>query len=219
LFIMSISISWAVGNCAVRSARQPFSMSEQKSHQIVDKKTVWEGRFIRILLLEYRDDKGNVRRWEAVERVNCDGIVAVIPITKEGEILMIRQFRPALNSYVIEFPAGLNDKGETLVDAARRELIEETGYTSETFELLVEGPVSSGLSTEVLTVYLAREATPATPSLRERHPIEETEDIEVIRTPLMSAYATIEEFRGRGDAADLKIYGFIELARNRMNNL
>ena len=85
--------------------------------------------------------------------------------------------------------------------------------------MLVEGPVSSGLSTEVLTVYLAREATPATPSLRERHPIEETEDIEVIRTPLMSAYATIEEFRGRGDAVDLKIYGFIELARNRMNNL
>jgi len=194
-------------------------MSENKTLQIIDKKTVWEGRFIRMLLLEYSDDKGNVRRWEAVERVNCNGIVAVIPITKEGEVLMIRQFRPALNSYVIEFPAGLNDKGETLVDAARRELIEETGYTSETFELLAEGPVSSGLSNEVLSVYLAREATQASLSLRESHPIEETEDIEVIRTPLMSAYDTIEEFRGRGDAVDLKIYGFIELARNRMNKL
>ena len=185
---------------------------------MIGKQTVWEGSFIRMLLLEYSDDKGNVRRWEAVERINCDGIVAVIPVTKEGEVLMIRQFRPAMNGYVIEFPAGLNDKGETLVDAARRELIEETGYTSQTFELLAEGPVSSGLSTEVLTVYLAKEATPASISLRERYPIEETEDIEVIRTPLMSAYATIEEFRGRGDAADLKIYGFIELARNRINN-
>ena len=194
-------------------------MSENKALQIIDKQTVWEGRFIRMLLLEYHDDKGKVRRWEAVERINCDGIVAIIPITKEGEVLMIRQFRPALNSYVIEFPAGLNDKGETLVDAARRELIEETGYMSETFELLAESPVSSGLSAEVLTVYLARDATPASLSLRERHPIEETEDIEVIRTPLTSVYETIEEFRGRGDAADLKIYGFIELARNRMNNL
>jgi ADP-ribose pyrophosphatase len=194
-------------------------MSENKALQIIDRQTVWEGRFIRVLLLEYHDDKGKVRRWEAVERINCDGIVAIIPITKEGEVLMIRQFRPALNSYVIEFPAGLNDKGETLVDAARRELIEETGYMSETFELLAEGPVSSGLSAEVLTVYLARDATPASLSLRERHPIEETEDIEVIRTPLTSVYETIEEFRGRGDAADLKIYGFIELARNRMNNL
>ena len=194
-------------------------MSNNKPMQMIDKQTVWEGSFIRMLLLEYSDGKGNIRRWEAVERVNCDGIVAVIPVTKEGEVLMIRQFRPAMNGYVIEFPAGLNDKGETLVDAAWRELIEETGYTSQTFELLAEGPVSSGLSSEVLTVFLAREATPASISLRERYPIEETEDIEVIRTPLMSAYATIEEFRGRGDVADLKIYGFIELARNRINNL
>ncbi|MGO9379402.1 MAG: NUDIX hydrolase [Dissulfurispiraceae bacterium] len=194
-------------------------MSERQPHPIIDKKTVWEGNFIRTLLLEYCDDQGNIRSWEAVERVNCDGIVAVIPVTKEGEVLMIRQFRPVLNSYVIEFPAGLNDKGETLVDAARRELIEETGYTSETFEFLAEGPVSSGLSTEVLTVYLAREATPASPQLRERHPIEETEDIEVVRAPLLSAYEMIEEFRGKGDVVDLKIYGFIALARMRMNNL
>jgi len=194
-------------------------MSERQSHPIIDKKIVWEGSFIRTLLLEYCDDKGNVRRWEAVERVNCDGIVAVIPVTKEGEVLMIRQFRPALNSYVIEFPAGLNDKGESLVDAARRELIEETGYTSENFEYLAEGPVSSGLSTEVLTVYLAREAKPASLQVRERHPIEETEDIEVLRTPLLSAYETIEEFRKKGDFVDLKIYGFIALARKRLTNL
>lgn len=194
------------------------NMPEQRPYTILGKKTVWEGSFIRALLLEYHDDMGRIRSWEAVERVNCNGIVAVIPVTKEGEVLMIRQFRPVLNNYVIEFPAGLNDKSEILVDAARRELIEETGYTCENFELLAEGPVSSGLSTEVLTVYLAREAIPASLSLRESHPIDETEDIEVIRTPLLSAYEKIEEFRRKGDAVDLKIYGFIELARSRLNN-
>jgi len=154
----------------------------KKPLQIIDRKVVWEGNFIRALLLEYRDDKGEVRRWEAVERVNCNGIVVIIPVTAEGDLLLIRQFRPVLNSYVIEFPAGLNDKGETLLDAARRELIEETGYTSETFELMAEGPVSSGLSTEILTVFLARDALPASPALREKHPVEETESIELVRT-------------------------------------
>ena len=194
-------------------------MTEKKPHQIIERKTVWEGTFIRMLLLQFRDDKGNVQRWEAVERVNCNGVVAVIPVTREGEVLLIRQFRPALNSYVIEFPAGLNDKGETLVDAARRELIEETGYTSETFELLAEGPVSSGLSTEVLTRLSCKGSDAASMQLRERHPIEESEDIEVIRTPLVSAYETVAEFRGKGDVVDLKIYGFIALARERINNL
>ena len=189
----------------------------KKPLQIIDRKVVWEGNFIRALLLEYRDDKGEVRRWEAVERVNCNGIVVIIPVTAEGDLLLIRQFRPVLNSYVIEFPAGLNDKGETLLDAARRELIEETGYTSETFELMAEGPVSSGLSTEILTVFLARDALPASPALREKHPVEETESIELVRTPLTYAYETIAEYRGKGDAADLKIYGFIELALKKLN--
>ena len=168
-------------------------------------------------MLEYRNEKGEARRWEAVERVNCSGIVVIIPVTKEGDLLLIRQFRPVLNNYVIEFPAGLNDKGETLIDAARRELIEETGYTSEGLELMAEGPVSSGLSTEILTVFLAREAAPAPPDLLKKYPIDETEEIEVVRTPLVSAYETIEEFRRRGDIADLKIYGFIELARQRID--
>jgi 8-oxo-dGTP pyrophosphatase MutT (NUDIX family) len=192
-------------------------MPVNKPLQIIERKIVWEGNFIRALLLEYRDEKGKIRGWEAVERVNCKGIVVIIPVTKEGDLLLIRQFRPVLNSYVIEFPAGLNDKGETLLDAARRELIEETGYTSETFELIAEGPVSSGLSTEVLTIFLASEALPASPALRGKYPIEETESIELIRTPLVSAYETIAEYRGKGDAVDLKIYGFIEIASKKLN--
>ena len=189
----------------------------KKALQIIGRKIVWAGNFIRVLLLEYRDEKGEIRRWEAIERVNCNGIVVIIPVTKEGDLLLIRQFRPVLNSYVIEFPAGLNDKGETLLNAARRELIEETGYTSETFELMAEGPVSSGLSSEVLTVFLAREALPASPELRAKYPIEETESIELVRTPLMSAYETIVKYQSQGDVVDLKLYGFIELARKKIN--
>jgi ADP-ribose pyrophosphatase len=190
-------------------------MQGKRRYEIISRTPVWEGRFIRVVMLKYKDNKGGNRVWEAVERVNCNGIVAIIPVTSDGDVLLIRQFRPTMNCFVIEFPAGLNDKGEDLLDAARRELIEETGYMSEDFEFLAEGPISIGLSTEMLTVYIAQNVRLATKELREKNPIDETEDIELIKVPLASAYETIEAYRKKGDLVDIKIYGFIELAKQR----
>ncbi len=180
---------------------------------IIDKKTVWEGRFIRSIILTYKDHSGNMRNWEAVERVNCNGIIAVVPVTKNGELLLIRQFRPVVNNFVIEFPAGLNDKNESLVDAAKRELIEETGYSADDFMFLCEGPLSSGLSTEILSVFLAKDAVPATSELKQRYLADETEDIEIIKTPISELHNALENFRKSGDYIDLKIYGLVELAK------
>jgi ADP-ribose pyrophosphatase len=193
-------------------------MSGKKRYKMMGRKIVWEGRFIRAMLLEYMDYKGEVRCWEGVERVKVNGIVGIIPVTSDGNLLLIRQFRPLLNCYVIELPAGLNDKGETLVEAAKRELIEETGYMCDNLVLVAEGPVSIGLSTETMSVFLAPDAVPATPQLLAEFPIDDTEDIEVIKTPLMSAYETIAEYRAKGDLADIKIYGFIQLARNMIQD-
>lgn len=184
--------------------------------EIIDKKTVWEGNFIRSLILTYKDHSGSLRNWEAVERVNCNGIVAIVPVTTKGEFLLIRQFRPVMNNFVVEFPAGLNDKGESLIDAARRELIEETGYTADEFIFLSEGPLSSGLSAEILSVFLAKNAVPATSQLKEQYPAEETENIEIIKTPVSKVYETLEAFRKSGDFIDLKIYGLVELARMKV---
>ncbi len=193
-----------------------MNMPEDKPLRIVGRKIVWEGRFVRAMLLEYMDDKGAVRTWEGVERVNCEGIVAIIPITTDGDILMIRQYRPTLNNFVIELPAGLNDKGETLIEAAKRELIEETGYMSENLELIAEGPVSTGLSTESMSVYLATNVVPATPQLLALYPMDETEDIELIKTPLSTANEKVEELCRTGNIADLKMYGFIALAQKKL---
>lgn len=184
--------------------------------RVVGTKVAWEGSFIRTVLIAYESNAGSRRTWEAVERVNCNGIVVVVPLTAGGECLLVRQFRPALDQFVIEFPAGLNDRGETLTEAAVRELVEETGFYSDTVEFLAEGPISSGMSTEILSVFLAKKAVPASPELRRRYPAEETEAIEVILTPLPRVYETIESHRDRGDYVDLKIFGLIELARKRL---
>ncbi len=181
--------------------------------EIIGKEIVWLGKFIRAFVLTYKDPSGATRQWEGVERVNCSGIVVIVPVTAEREVLLVRQFRPLFNNFVVELPAGLSDRGESLSEAARRELVEETGVTSNDFVFLAEGPLSSGISTEMLSVFLARDVFPSSKELRQRYPAEESEHIEMIKTPFSTMYDTLTRFQRNGDYVDLKIYGFVEMAR------
>lgn len=184
--------------------------------KVTGRRTVWQGSFIRALELRYEDSSGTPRDWEAVERLNCSGIVAVVPVTSDGELLLVRQFRPVLDNFVIEFPAGLSDKGESLIEAARRELIEETGYTTERLSYLTEGPISSGISTEILTVFLAKDTRQADQDVKRRYPPEEIEQITLIRSPFSRVYEDLQIAREKGDYVDIKIFGLLELARMRL---
>lgn len=179
--------------------------------KIINKETVREGKFLRFVLTTYIDSSGIQRDWESFERVNCKGIVVIVPLTDNNELLLTRQFRPPLGGYVIEFPAGLNDKGETLEEAARRELIEETGYSVEKMIFLTEGPVSSGASGEILTAFLARGLN--FQGIGER---DETEDIEVLRVPASETDSLLSSLRSEGNYVDLKIYSLIELAKRHL---
>ncbi|GAB4410472.1 MAG: NUDIX hydrolase [Thermodesulfovibrionales bacterium] len=180
-------------------------------YEIIDREVVWEGRYLRCLKITYRDSKGILRQWEAVERVNCDGIVAVVPITDDGQAVLIKQFRPAVNNYVIEFPAGLNDRGERLEDAALRELLEETGYEAKEMVFLGKGPLSSGSSKEVLTVFLAKGLEFKGIGQRD-----ETEDIEVIKVPVNKIFEELSCLAEDGNFLDLKIFGLIEMAKRHL---
>jgi ADP-ribose pyrophosphatase len=64
---------------------------------------------------------------------------AVVAVTGEQRILLVRQYRPAVERYTLELPSGLVDPGETPAEAASRELVEETGYAADTIEVL--GPM------------------------------------------------------------------------------
>jgi ADP-ribose pyrophosphatase len=179
--------------------------------RIIGKKIISEGNFVRFIRTAYADSTGKLREWESFERVDCKGIVAIVPVTDDNNVLLIRQFRPPVNGYVVEFPAGLNDKGETLEEAARRELIEETGYSANEMVFITEGPMSSGSSGEILTAFLARGLE--FKGIGER---DETEDIEVLKVPMDKLDNTLSALRSRGDYIDLKIYGLMELAKRHL---
>ena len=83
------------------------------------------------------------------------GSAVVMPVDKQKRILLVRQYRlPALR-HLWELPAGKIDPGETALQAARRELREETGYRAAKFEKLAEFYPSPGFLAEKMTIYLA----------------------------------------------------------------
>lgn len=94
------------------------------------------------------------------EFVDHPGAVAVVALNDEGQVLLIRQYRHPVREQLWEIPAGLLDvAGESQENAARRELLEETGYLAETLEPLIEFFTSPGGSNEKITIFLARNLT------------------------------------------------------------
>ena len=95
--------------------------------------------------------------WEYCERVNNTGAVMVFACTPEGNVLLVEEFRPPIGRRCLCFPAGLSGDGgpESDAAAARRELLEETGYEAAEMTFLFHGPSSPGLTSESLSFYLA----------------------------------------------------------------
>jgi ADP-ribose pyrophosphatase len=186
--------------------------------KVIGKHSLWTGKFLRTVLINYSahcNSSNTVERrdWESVERVNCSGIVGMVPITDDGDVILIKQFRPPVNGYVIELPAGLCDVGETLEDAARREMIEETGYAAGSMRFLVKGPMSSGSSSEMLTVFVATDLTYVGVGRRD-----ETENIEVFIIPAENLASTLLQMQQEDCFIDLKINGLVEMAQMLIKN-
>jgi len=116
------------------------------------KNILGQGKFIRLV---------SIHGWEYAERIHCRGIVIILAVTQEGKLIFTEQFRPPVAGKVIEYPAGLvadkhENQGESYRSAAKRELLEETGYSAQRMTKLVRGPSSSGALSAIVTFVLAR---------------------------------------------------------------
>ena len=97
--------------------------------RVLDEQLLFRGNWSEIVEFSYEDDKKQVRKWEGLHRNHrAEAVIIVARMQPSGRFIIIRQFRPPTNSYILEFPAGLVDPGETLETTAIRELFEETGY-------------------------------------------------------------------------------------------
>jgi ADP-ribose pyrophosphatase len=119
-------------------------MASGQGHDGHEVETLYEGSWLRLLR------RGT---WEYAERSHGGGGMAVIivAVTPDDDMLFVEQFRVPLGAPTIEMPAGLvadTDDADTIEEAARRELVEETGWDAERVEVLLTGPTSAGISNE-----------------------------------------------------------------------
>ncbi len=168
--------------------------------------TLHSARWISLRQRRFTNRLGQERTWEFVTRTNTTGavgVVALVPGTPR-KLLLIRQFRPPLNAYSIEFPAGLVDSGESPAEAALRELAEETGLLGT---IISEGPEafsSPGLTDEAIRL-IRVEVTGETPARPESD-----EDITVLHAPLEGLLEWLADRTAQGDRLDAKVYSFAQ---------
>lgn len=179
-------------------SRKGTSPKKTRSAPPRPKRTILgEGKFIRLIA-----ENG----WEYAERTKASGIVVIVAVTEEKKLLLVEQMRPALGRRVIELPAGLAGdtvafSKESLATAAARELMEETGYKATKFEFLTEGPPSAGLSTEIVSFFLARRLKKISDGGGDEH-----EDIQVHEIPISEIFEWLTDRTRDGVLVDPKVY-------------
>lgn len=154
---------WRRTNVLETAARYKATVVEDLD-QVAEQVQAWQpqdtirynGRFLKML---------NRNGWEFVARTNASAVVAIGALTANDEVVLVEQDRLPLGDHgqtVIELPAGLvgdDGHGHDILDAARRELEEETGYTASTLRAVTAGPSSAGLTNEIITMVIADDLT------------------------------------------------------------
>ncbi len=153
-------------------------------------------------------------RWEYIERRNCRGAVVIIAVTDEDRLVLTEQFRVPVQRSVIELPAGLiGDKrahrAEAPSLAARRELLEETGYHARRIVPVAQGPTTAGLTSEQIWIVRADGLTKRGAGGGDGHEI-----ITVHEVPLSSIHAWLKRMQVSGRLVDIKIFAGLELLKH-----
>lgn len=137
----------------------------------VDRKLIYKGHILDV----YTDyvkvsDDGRIAEWDFIKH---KGAAAAIPVLEDGRLLMVKQYRNALDRYTIEIPAGGRDTAdEPMIVCASRELEEETGYRSENLEFLISLRTTVAFCDEQIDVFVARDLIPSKQNLDEHESID-----------------------------------------------
>lgn len=145
-------------------------------------------------------------RWEFVERNTPAGAVIIVAVTPEDRVLFVEQYRVPIRAFTIEMPAGLvgdleHAGDEDIIDAAHRELEEETGYACDRIVSLHSGPSSAGMSTEIMHFARALDLRRVGDGGGD-----DTENIVVHEVPRTQAGAWLREKAAAGYSIDPKLF-------------
>lgn len=171
------------------------------------KTTLYTGKFLALV------KEGH---WEYADRTNATGAAIIVAVTEEQKLLLVEQYRIPVHARTIEMPAGIigdepGSSDEAQAGAARRELIEETGYEAGQIEALTHGPASSGLTSETVTLFRATKLRRVGAGGGVAH-----EDIIVHEVPLSEVHEWLEAKARAGVLVDPKVYaGLYFIGKNK----
>lgn len=148
----------------------------------IGREEVYKGKIFTVVQDEIEFEDGNRAKWDLVMH---NGACAIVPLTENLEVFLVKQYRNAENGDVLEIPAGKLEKGEDPLSCAKRELEEEIGYKAESMEKICAMYTAVGFSNEKLHLYLA------THLIKSKQSLDEDEYIEIVTYPLEQAIGMI----------------------------
>ena len=176
--------------------------SGQEPPQLIQHRLFYEGRKFNFEVSRFQLPNQSIGDYECIRH---PGGSMAVPVTAEGQFVLVRQYRFAMQGRLLEFPAGTVEKGEDPLGTIQREIQEETGYRAHTWKTLGKFPNAPGYSDEIIYAYLATDLEPLTEALA----LDEDEDLEVL---LMSA-DELEKAILDGVAIDAKSIAAFYMAR------
>ena len=151
----------------------------------ISKEQIFSGKVIDLYVEDVELPNGKTSKREIVKH---PGAVAILAVTEEGKIIMVKQFRKPLERAIVEIPAGKLEKGEEPEYTALRELEEETGDTAKKLTKITAFYTSPGFADEIVHVFLAEELS----VLEEKRALDEDEFVEVMEVTLEDALKLVE---------------------------
>lgn len=124
----------------------------QEPPQLIKQRLFYEGRKFNFEVNRMRLPNKAEGDWECIRH---PGGAMAIPVTSDGQLVLVRQYRFALQGRLLEFPAGTIEPGEDALTTIQREIEEETGYTANTWHTIGQFPLAPGYSDEIIYAYLA----------------------------------------------------------------
>ena len=177
--------------------------------EVKKRETLHSGQWLSLEDIRYTNSDGIERSWESVSRLHAGGAVLIVAETIPSEkLILVRQFRPPADGFVIEFPAGLVDDGEKPSETAVRELQEETGYTCSVREVMPPAFSSPGLSSETVRFVFAEVDEYAQVNSTLQTEFDESEEIETLLVARDEIYDFLIEQRNAGDFIDSKLLAY-----------